>query len=154
MTTIGTVITAAVLCLVLVSVLNVSIFAFQTTEQIASNGNIVVGEGLRLTQNLGKGDVVPEQITELYWGDMSPGGTSIQSLVVTNIASYSMQLSFSTYNWFPVNASQFLTLTWDYDGEILAPNESVTIYFQMYADELIDGITNFNCEIMFTGVQV
>jgi len=53
-------------------------------------------------------------------------------------------LSLSAVNWNPPIASSYMTLTWDYKGQVLEPYKSIKVTLTLLISQDIQGITNFN----------
>jgi hypothetical protein len=152
-----------ILCVALIAVLNVSIFATDKVNgNFGSQGQIVASEGLRVTIPID--DLTPVEEPEfgelvvnnpsLNWGNISAGEIVVKEIVVTNTISWSMQLSFSVSSYVPEELEQFVTLTWDYDGTPLTPSQSLPIYFQLEVSPLIVDIDEFKININILGVKV
>jgi len=56
-----------------------------------------------------------------------------------------------TSNWNPSNASDYMTLSWDYGGQSINPDEVVQVTFTLSVDASIDGITGFSFDITIVG---
>jgi hypothetical protein len=86
-----------------------------------------------------------QNATSLNWGSITPGCTSNLTLWVKNTCSSNVQLSLNTTNWFPLLASEQMTLTWDQAGKILVPNEVIQAVLVLAVSSSIDSnISDFN----------
>jgi len=52
-----------------------------------------------------------------------------------------------TSNWSPSNASDYMSLSWDYGGQSIDVDEVVQVTFTLSVDASIEGITNFSFDI-------
>jgi hypothetical protein len=52
-----------------------------------------------------------------------------------------------TSNWSPLNASDYLSLSWDYGGQSIDVDEVVQVTFTLSVDAGIEGITSFSFDI-------
>jgi len=54
-------------------------------------------------------------------------------------------------NWSPSNASDYLTLSWDYGGQSINPDDVAQVTFTLSVDASIEGITSFSFDITIVG---
>jgi len=91
-------------------------------------------------------------IGNLNWGSISPGGTATATVYVKNTGdSTSLTLIMQASNWNPTSASQYLTLSWDKQGTVLAPGQSTEATITLTVSSSIKGITSFNVQISISG---
>jgi hypothetical protein len=91
-------------------------------------------------------------IGNLNWGAMSPGGTATTTVYIKNTGgSNSLSLSIQASNWNPTSASQYLTLSWDKQGTVLAPGQSTEATITMTVSPSVTGITSFSVQISISG---
>ena len=81
------------------------------------------------------------------WGVLEPGSSEDVTYYVRNELSSVSTLSMFTSNWSPSNASDYMSLSWDYGGQSIDVNEVVQITFTLSVDASIEGITNFSFDI-------
>ena len=62
-----------------------------------------------------------------------------------------MTLSLGAKNWNPQNASNYLTLKWDYAGETISPDETVQVTLSLLASADIESITDFRFDVIMSG---
>jgi hypothetical protein len=60
-------------------------------------------------------------------------------------------LSMYTSNWNPSSTENYLTLSWNYDGRSINPDDSVQVTFTLNVDPSIEGITSFSFDITIVG---
>lgn len=87
---------------------------------------------------------------EIVWGELVPGETKSQKIVVQNFMDVSCSLSFHCENWVPSGVEEFIFLSWDYDLRILSPGEWVEVEMSLFVSPLISEITFFNMDIVFS----
>ena len=63
----------------------------------------------------------------LDWGTVEPRSTSDISLYVRNEGNHIATLFLATDDWIPENASDYMSLSWNYDGKTLSPMESIEL---------------------------
>jgi hypothetical protein len=90
---------------------------------------------------------VDANVTEIDWGILAPGETRYFPVLLTNLGTRPINLNIKTSNWNPANASQFMTVNWTYNNEVLTVNESLSVKIGLHVDPLIYGIYNFTFDI-------
>lgn len=68
-----------------------------------------------------------EPLDSIAWGDIDPGGYKTHIIYVKNIREIPMTFTFNTTNWIPAIAEDYLNLTWDYAGQVLASEQVTSI---------------------------
>lgn len=141
--TVAVFIIAAISVLVLLAVATSASTIIQGTirnAQIASQGGVnAVGE-------------ITVDLSNIDWGLLNPSDKSIEVVTVTSTANYPQALSYSTANWQPANATEYLTLTWNNTG-VLNAGASKHIEFTLTASPASPA-TNFAFNIIITGTQI
>jgi len=94
-----------------------------------------------------------DRVFLIDWGTLNPG--SIESIVVyiRNEVEEPIFLIMSPKNWAPSNASNYMTLRWDYNGRQVDPGEVLQIKLILFISAQIKGISNFSFDIYITGGQ-
>jgi hypothetical protein len=86
------------------------------------------------------------------WGLFSPGAASSITLYVRNEGSLAIKLNLTTRNWNPASASEYVTLTWNREGQILEPQTVMTATLTLSVSANIGGITGFSFDTTVTGI--
>ena len=89
-------------------------------------------------------------VTSINWGIVEPGSTNPKPVYIRNEANVNAVLSMNTSAWNPPEAMSYITLTWNYTGVELSPNEVVPISFILNVASTISGITTFSFDITVT----
>jgi len=56
-------------------------------------------------------------------------------------------------NWIPTSANTYMDLTWDKEGTILDPDQVTPSSLTLTTDSDTGSLTDFNFEIIITGVE-
>lgn len=73
-------------------------------------------------------DVNVENKTEaIHWGTIWPGSTQNVTLYVRSISNIETTLNLNATNWNPTNLSNYMNLTWNYNGATIRPNEIIQV---------------------------
>jgi len=98
-----------------------------------------------------------EALTEILdvvdWGVLDPGENRSVSAWVKNTGNDEQKLVMWTESWNPMNASDWISLSWDYVGSWVSVNVSVPVVFTLSVDANITGVTNFSFDIWVKGVH-
>lgn len=80
------------------------------------------------------------------------GGFRARSAIfyIKNINDEAVILSFITENWDPAYASDYMEISWDYDGTPVEPGNGLEITFTL-VDSSNTGIENYSFDIVFMG---
>jgi len=87
-------------------------------------------------------------VSFIDWGEIGPGSVKDVSLFIRNEGTIAEGLFLSTDYWSPSNASEFMTLSWDYSGQTLDPSEIVPVALTLQVSPSIEGIKSFSFDIV------
>jgi hypothetical protein len=91
-------------------------------------------------------------VIEIDWGVIEPGESKNFSAYIVNESNVPLTLTIRTENWNPLNASSFMTLTWDYNGTQLDVGGSVPVTLTLQVAQTVSGIETFSFDIVIVGV--
>lgn len=134
------------LCGVFVGVTSFAIY--QWAHQVRNVGVIrTIGVDVYRDESLA------EILDIINWGVFDPGENKGVPAWVKNTGNDAQKLVMWTESWNPTNASDWITLTWNYDGSWIPVNASISVVFTLSVDPEITGITNFSFDIWVKGVR-
>ena len=90
-------------------------------------------------------------VSSIDWGTLEPGDTSKTTIYVKNLGDTGVTLYLNTQNWDPSDASQHISLDWNYADTMLEPNESIPVELTLTVSSDATGVTDFSFEIVVTG---
>ena len=93
-----------------------------------------------------------KEVSSINWGTMEPGVKNDKTIYLRNEEDSTITLSLATKNWSPVDASDYITLNWNYNGEIVSPRNVLQTILTLLVSPKIKGITSFNFDIFITTV--
>ena len=117
------------------------------TRRTVSNAGTVMAIGVGVYWDSACTDVT----SSIDWGTLEPGSNKNVTCYIRNEGNLPSILSMYTSGWSPQNASNYIDLSWDYDGEFLNPDEAVQVTFTLSVSASIDGITSFSFDITIVG---
>jgi len=91
-------------------------------------------------------------VTEIDWGIIEPGESKNFSAYIVNESNVPLTLTMRTENWSPLNASSFMTLSWDYNGTQIGVGGSVPVTLTLQVAQTVSGIESFSFDIVIVGV--
>jgi len=117
-----------------------------TSRTLASSGSIkAVNVGVYwdfdCTQN----------VTAIDWGVPGPGDVVNMTVYVKNSGNSGLVLNMSSNGWIPVEAENFLSLSWDVEGAAVEVDGVVQAVLVLEVSESITGITDFSFSIVIEG---
>jgi hypothetical protein len=85
------------------------------------------------------------------WGTISPGSSRENVFYIKNEGTTALNLFLDTANWSPTNAANYLTLSWNYGGQTIQPNQVIKVTLTLTVSPSISGIDTFSFDIILTG---
>ena len=92
-----------------------------------------------------------QRISSVEWGSIEAGRSKDRIVYVKNNGDHEVSLSLSTDNWSPSSASNYMQLSWNYDGSVLQKGDVEQIMLTLTVSSSISGISDFNFDIVITG---
>ena len=90
-------------------------------------------------------------LSSVGWGEIEAGSSKTRDMYVKNNGDDSVSLSMLTENWNPSEASNYLQLSWDYDGGIIVSGEVRQITLVLSVSSSAGGIDGFSFDIVIIG---
>ena len=120
--------------------------ATRTSQTVPSKGKLTV-----LNVGVYSNSGCTQNATSVDWG-LTAGITSNATVWVKNTGNSNVTLSMTTNSWSPSRASSWITLAWNQEGKVLAPNQAVQATLVLTVSSSIDrGITDFTFNIVMAG---
>lgn len=91
--------------------------------------------------------------TEIDWGILGAGDLAGATVFIRNTKNVNCTLSINGSDWQPPEAEQYLTLDWNYTGEILQPQQIVSVQITLYAGLNVTGFDTFSFDIVITATE-
>ena len=93
------------------------------------------------------------EASNLPWGTITPGSSITNVIYIKNEGNTALTLSMGTTDWNPTSATNYIALNWNYNGQTVAPNQVVQVKFTLTVSQSINGIDNFNFQIIINGTS-
>ena len=136
------------LAVVIIITLSASVLVLpNTTITIPGKGTVrLIGVGIYWDSDCNN------KVSSIDWGPTEPGAKNV-TIYIRNEGYTAIFLSLNTTNWEPLASSNYITLNWNYEGQIINPNEviQITLTLEISTAVKFSGIKNFNFDITITG---
>jgi len=93
------------------------------------------------------------EISSISWGLIDPGASKNVTIYLNNTGNVPITLTQKTQSWNPANASTYISLTWDYTGTKIQPQEVIPITLTLKISATIQNINNFSFDLVITGTE-
>jgi len=90
-------------------------------------------------------------VAQIEWGIVDPGDGATFDAYIKNESNVPITLTMYTEDWNPANASDFISLSWDYDGSEILVDDSIPVAFLLSVDPATAGIDSFSFTIVIVG---
>lgn len=91
-----------------------------------------------------------DPVSSINWDTLEPGSSKDVIVYIRNEGSSASTIFMNTSNWNPSNAWEYITLSWDYTGKQISPDEVIQVTLTLSISPNIEGITNFSFDITIT----
>jgi len=145
------IITAIIALVIIGLAFSITTFSAVTTSTtLASSGTVSTSANLAVYADSG----CTQPLSSISWGTLTPGGAITQTIYLKNTSNgLSLTLSMTTNSWSPTSANGPITITWDQEGTILQPAQSVAATLTLTVSSSISDITGFSVNISITGTN-
>ena len=123
--------------------------ATQTSKKLSSTGSIQTSAEIGVYSNF----QCTTPLTSLSWGTLEPGESQAIVCYIKNEGDTALTLSMYPSGWNPTEATDYLTLSWNYDGNPISPHTSVQVTFTLSVDASIEDITTFSFDVNIIGTS-
>lgn len=91
--------------------------------------------------------------SSLDWGTLEPSDNKTEVVYLQNIGNVPLTLYLSAVNWSSVEAQNALSLTWNYSGAVVKPQETLPLALTLSVSENPVDVVDFSFDIVITGTQ-
>ncbi len=117
------------------------------TNRTISNAGAVMAIGVGVYWNSDGTNMV----TSINWGTLESGSNTNRTCYIQNEGNSATVFSMNATNWNPSNASDYISLSWDYGGQLVNTDELIPVIFTLSISNSVEGITSFSFDITIVG---
>jgi hypothetical protein len=89
----------------------------------------------------------------LNWGTIEPGSNNTLTIYIRNEGNSPASLSLETSNWTPSTSIDYMSLNWNYSGQVLSADQVISLVLTLTVSPTIIGINNFSCDTIITASE-
>ena len=90
-------------------------------------------------------------LSSIEWGEIEAGASKNVQIFLKNNGDTNVLLGLSSQNWTPEDSPNYMTLSWDYDGVELTPEEVRRIVMTLDVDSDSPAMNSFGFDIVLIG---
>ena len=119
--------------------------ALSKKPENVGNANKDLNETLNL--NIYWDEKCTQKVTSINWGTLNPGTSKAVTFFIKNKEKTPIILDHYVYDFKPAQITNYLKLTWDYDGQKIGFKDTVKVSLELQILENAPEIENFNFKI-------
>ena len=93
-----------------------------------------------------------QDLTSINWTTLSPGQSRTVTCWLKSISTMNASLTIVPSNWFPVQAANYISLSWDREGYSIVPGEVVAAALTLQVNGAIWNVSSFSFDTVVTAV--
>jgi len=91
-----------------------------------------------------------QDLQSIDWGNLYVGESVTFTAYIKNLDTVQAFLLMETTNWNPVDASNYLDLSWNYMNQEIKSNEIIPVTWTLTVSPNIENVKTFNFDIIIT----
>ncbi len=124
-----------------------AVTALLTTQKTISGTGSIKGVGLGVYWD----PDCTNATSSLDFGLLEPNSSKSFTLYLENEGNSALTMNMTAENWNPANVTNYMTLTWNREGEQISPDEVIEFVITLSVSEDITGISSFSFDIVISG---
>lgn len=129
------------------SVLVASTFAVITIQKSVPGSGSIKGVGLGIYWDL----QCRNETTSVDFGLLEAGTQKDFTLYLKNEGNADLTLSMTAQNWNPTRASDYISLTWNREGQEISPSQVTSFVLRLSVSSNIQDVNSFGVDITIYG---
>ncbi len=135
-------------CLLIIIVLGAAITDLGSNRSIVqANSVMAIGAGIYWDQTC------TNRTLSFNWGLIDLSSSNNLTVYVRNECNSDVTLKLNTLTWTPSATSRYISLNWNYTGQILKTGEVISIELTLKVEPTVMDITNFSFETAITTIE-
>jgi hypothetical protein len=135
----------AAICILTIVVLGIIIGVLGSSKTIVYASSVNgLGAGIYWDQ------ACTNRTLSLNWGPIEAGSNNTLTVYIKNEGNSAVSLSLETSNWTPSASLGYMSLNWNYSGQVLSVDQAIPLELTLTVSPTISGITNFSFDTTIT----
>lgn len=138
----------AITCILTIAILTITTYGSNSYKNVAYASSVKgIGTGIYWDQTC-------TSITLSFdWGLLEAGSNHTLTIYVKNEGSSEISLFLKTSNWTPTASSSYISLNWNYSGQILKIDQVIPLELSLTVNSNISGITVFSFDTILAATS-
>ena len=136
-----------VIYVLVASVLVAGTFALLTIQKNIQGSGSVKGVGLGVYWDL----QCKNATSSIDFGLLDPGSYKDFTLYLKNEGNTVLTLNMTSKNWNPIEAANYMSLTWNREGQQVSPDQVISFVITLSVSSNIQDISSFSLDITISG---
>ena len=135
----------AAICILTIVVLGIITAGFGSSKTIVY-GSSVQGVGVGIYWN----QACTNSTLSLNWGLIKAGSNNTLTVYIKNEINSAASLLLGTSNWTPSTSLRYISLNWNYSGQVLRVDQVIPLELTLTVSPTINKITDFSFNTIIT----
>ena len=132
-------------CILLIIFFSAAIGDFSLSKSVVKADSVKgIGVGIYWDQNCANRTI------SLNWELIDPGSSCNLTVYVKNECNSAVSLGLCTSNWAPSSSASYISLSWNYTGQVLKTAEVIPLELKLTLSPTIIDITDFSFETIIS----
>ena len=138
----------AIVCILTVIVLGMIMEGLVSSKGVVSASSVkVFGAGIYWDQTC------VNRTFSIDWGLLEAGSNNTLAVYIKNEGNSAISLVLRTSNWSPSTSSGFISLNWNYSGQVLSIGQVIPLELTLTVNSNISEITGFSFDTIITATS-
>ena len=91
-----------------------------------------------------------QAVTQIDWGIVYPDDSRAYNLYLVNEGNVPCHLFLNATNWQPSQIMEQITVTWDYNDEVVEPNQGINLTVTLTTASNLENVGTFTFDLTIT----
>ena len=137
---------ALVIVVLTASVMVASTFALLVIQRDISGSGSIKGVGVGVYWD----SLCNNPVSSVDFGLLEAGSQKDFTFYLRNEGNTDISLNMTSNNWDPIEAADYLSLTWNREGQLMRPDQVISCMMTLSVSENIQDITSYSLTITIT----
>lgn len=138
----------AIICILTIIILGMIAQSFDSSKSVVHASSIKgIGTGIYWDQNC------TNSTLSLDWGLITSGSNNTLTVYVRNEGNSEITLLLRTSNWNPSISSDYISLNWNYSGQVLSTSQMIPLKLTLTVNSNTSEITGFEFDTILSAIS-